>query len=102
MTKTYITTARRLSLAIVAAIAFAGCAKSQPIDAAPATPAAGAVAKVEVAAEGSNFDPAVQKAQIPDGAWICDMDTVHYARMTEGDGTCPRCKMKLVKHPQAQ
>ncbi|MEY3014233.1 MAG: hypothetical protein RIT45_2968 [Pseudomonadota bacterium] len=71
----------------------------------PAAPAAekapAAPGKVEVSAEGTNFDPPVQKAQLPEGVWYCDMGTVHYARTTEGDGTCPRCKMKLVHNAAA-
>ncbi len=51
---------------------------------------------VEVAADGTEFDPPVEKEQIPDDAWICDMGTVHYAQMEEGDGTCPLCNMDLV------
>lgn len=65
----------------------------------PAAPAAEkapeAAGKVQVSAAGTNFDPPVQKAQIPDGAYYCDMGTVHFARMDKGDETCPRCKMKL-------
>jgi hypothetical protein len=51
---------------------------------------------VEVADEGTVFDPPVQIDQIPDGAWYCDMGTVHYARMTEGDGRCTECGMTLT------
>lgn len=61
-----------------------------------ATPADGA--RVEVPAEGKKFDPAVTKEQVPDGAWICDMGTVHYARGEKGDGKCPVCGMMLVEH----
>ena len=57
-----------------------------------------ALEKVEVAEDGTEFEPPVEKEQIPDGAWICDMDTVHYARMSEGDGSCPLCGMDLVHH----
>ncbi|QDG50146.1 hypothetical protein FIV42_05175 [Persicimonas caeni] len=53
------------------------------------------VAMVEVPKEGKAFDPPVEKAQIPEGAWFCDMGTVHYARMEKGDGVCPECNMKL-------
>ena len=53
---------------------------------------------VTVAAAGTKFDPAVNKSQIPDGAYICDMGTVHYASLDEGDGKCPRCHMALKKH----
>ena len=54
--------------------------------------------KVEVADDGTEFEPPVEKGQIPEGAWICDMGTVHYARMSEGDGSCPLCGMDLVRH----
>ncbi len=53
---------------------------------------------VEVADDGTEFDPPVEKEQIPDGAWICDMRTVHYAQMEEGDAKCPLCNMDLVPH----
>ena len=56
--------------------------------------------KVEVAEEGTEFDPPVEKEQIPEGAWICDMGTVHYAQMSEGDGSCPLCGMDLVHHEE--
>ncbi|MFU8805941.1 MAG: hypothetical protein ACNA8W_19165 [Bradymonadaceae bacterium] len=61
----------------------------------------GAAELVEVSAEGTPFEPAVEKASIPEGSWICDMGTVHYARSQEGDGTCPLCNMKLVQYPAA-
>jgi rubrerythrin len=51
--------------------------------------------KVDVPAKGTGFKPAIAKALVPDGAWICDMGTVHYARGAQGDGSCPICKMKL-------
>lgn len=50
---------------------------------------------VEVSDEGVEFDPAVEKEQIPEGAWYCDMGTVHWAQMEEGDATCELCSMKL-------
>ncbi len=59
------------------------------------------LAMVEVPKEGKAFDPPVEKEQIPAGAWICDMGTVHYARMEKGDGVCPECNMKL-KHTGAE
>ena len=61
----------------------------------PTKTAAGADGKVVVPREGKVFKPAVEKAQIPDGAWYCDMNTVHYARMDKGDGKCPECGMML-------
>lgn len=51
---------------------------------------------VEVTADGTVFDPPIQIDQIPEGAWYCDMGTVHYARAEEGDGRCSECGMKLV------
>lgn len=102
-----------LALAITAALGLgvSACAKKEATaeagaeapeaqaGAMPAAPAAekapDAAGKVQVSAAGTNFDPPVQKAQIPDGAWYCDMGTVHFARMDKGDETCPRCKMKL-------
>jgi hypothetical protein len=59
----------------------------------PAEPASG---KAEVTKEGSKFDPPIAKDQVPEGAYYCDMGTVHYARMEEGDGKCPLCGMALV------
>ena len=50
---------------------------------------------VEVSAEGSRYEPPVAKSRIPDGAWICDMGTVHYASLSEG--TCPICNMRLTQ-----
>ncbi len=55
---------------------------------------------VKVAREGSRFDPAVTVSQIPDGAWMCDMNGVHYAALDQGDGKCPVCGMKLKKRSQ--
>ncbi len=55
-----------------------------------------ALGPVEVDEEGTEFDPPVQPEQIPDGAWYCDMGTVHYARLEHGDGKCTRCGMNLV------
>ena len=62
----------------------------------PAAP--GGAEFVEIAADGSRFDPAVEKPSIPGGTWICDMGTVHYARPDQGDGKCPICNMNLVQH----
>jgi glucose/arabinose dehydrogenase len=52
---------------------------------------------VKVAKGGTEFDPPVKMKQIPDGAWVCDMGTVHYARLEKGDGKCPLCKMDLTQ-----
>lgn len=103
-------TTQRTLLALVGGALFltlglSGCEKKQEA-AAPehtaakkaspqAAKAAPAGAKVEVAAKGTNFDPPVEIASLPAGAWYCDMGKSHYARMEKGDATCPRCKMKL-------
>lgn len=65
-------------------------------EAAPEAPAE--LAKVEVSAEGTEFKPAIQKAQLPDNVYYCDMGTVHYARGEKGDNKCPLCNMFLTPH----
>ncbi len=72
-----------------------GCESSSP-----APPAE--LPMVSVSAEGTTFEPAVRKTQIPDGAWICNMGTVHYARSEKGDGKCPRCSMPLEAYSAAK
>ena len=56
--------------------------------------------KVEVAAAGTKFDPAVKPQQLPEGAWFCDMGTVHYAQMDNGE-KCPDCGMALKQYKSA-
>lgn len=46
-------------------------------------------------------DPPISKEEVPDGAWYCDMGTVHYHRGEKGDGKCPVCSMDL-KHKDAK
>lgn len=54
------------------------------------------LAKVSVEAKGSAFDPPVQATRLPEGAWYCDMGTVHWAAMEKpADGKCPTCSMPL-------
>lgn len=53
---------------------------------------------VEVAENGTRFDPPEAKENMPDGAWICDMGTVHFASVSAGDGKCPICGMSLKEH----
>lgn len=67
-------------------------------DASEATPEAPAGDFVTVAEDGTRFEPAVQKSEIPPGAWICDMGTVHFASLEQGDGSCDVCGMNLVQH----
>ena len=52
---------------------------------------------VVVTKAGTKLDPAVPMARIPDGAWICDMGTVHFAKSEKGEGTCDLCGMPLVQ-----
>lgn len=53
--------------------------------------------KVEIAAEGTEFDPSVPARSIPDGSWACIMDDkVHFASSDKGAGECPVCGMNLV------
>lgn len=54
---------------------------------------------VDVAEAGSKFDPPVKPRQLPNGAWYCDMGTVHWAGMKKPeDGNCPMCGMKLKEY----
>lgn len=62
---------------------------------APDAAAPEGVALQRVNAAGTTFDPPVVREAIPDGNWICDMDTVHYARPHKGNGLCPICRMEL-------
>jgi cytoskeletal protein RodZ len=52
---------------------------------------------IEVTREGAKIDPPVAVDKIPDGAYYCDMGTVHYARMEKGDSKCALCGM-MLKH----
>ncbi len=58
-------------------------------------PAEGTMATVT--ADGTKFDPALSKDQVPEGAWMCDMGSVHYAASDKGDGKCKVCSMDLVQ-----
>ena len=55
---------------------------------------------VEVPEGGIEFDPPIEKDQLPDDQdlWICDMGTVEWAQPEEGDGECPICGMDLTEH----
>ena len=52
---------------------------------------------VKVEKGGTKFDPPVKPSDIPDGAWMCDMGTVHFASLDKGSGKCPTCGMNLKK-----
>ena len=60
-------------------------AEAQPKSGAPLT----------LSAEGQRFEPPVEPSALPEGAFYCDMGTVHYARAERGDGECPICHMSL-------
>lgn len=85
--------------ALGASPAAANLPSAQPEKAGQAAPAKGTV---EVAPGGTKFDPPVKVSQIPVGAWMCDMGTVHYAAREKGDGQCPICGMKLKQKTLAQ
>ena len=59
--------------------------------------AVGHAEKVKLTAGGTTFDPPVEVAEIPAGAYMCDMGTVHYARMEKKADPCPVCGMALVR-----
>jgi len=102
-----------LSLVVVLTLAAHGCGSEEPSGELPAAETTAADPQspaedtegqddlVELEAAGSRFDPAVQVEQIPDGAWYCDMGTVHYAAPSQGDGSCPICGMRLVQRGAA-
>jgi Cu(I)/Ag(I) efflux system membrane fusion protein len=52
---------------------------------------------VELPAEGKEFKPGIDAKRVPDDAWYCPMDPVHWAQPDKGDGSCPVCGMNL-KH----
>ena len=103
-----------IALILVLAAGFVGCDKpaEQPQPEEPTTapepatpdepvaekPAEGAT--VEVAAAGTKFDPPVKPQQLPDGAYFCDMGTVHYAQTDPGE-KCPVCGMALKQYKTA-
>lgn len=91
-----------LAVLILSAGLASGCDKTQSSADSPEEPPMGeevdldSLPKVEVPEEGVEFDPSVPVAQLPDGAWTCDMgDLSHYAAMDEKDGKCPVCHMDL-------
>lgn len=92
---------RNLAVVVVASLALWSCGAAEPPAPAPApeAPTVEVVTEaelpmVEVDAEGTEFDPPVEVAQLPDGVWYCDMGTVHFATLAPGE--CPLCGMDLV------
>ncbi len=51
-------------------------------------------AKTSETIEGEH-NPPIEKSEVKEGHWYCDMGTVHYSRAEKGDGKCPLCKMIL-------
>ena len=78
------------NILLVCALALGLACSEAP---APEPPAASTLS-----AEGKRFDPPVEKSEIPAGAWMCDMGTVHFAAGEKHD-KCPVCGMKLVQKP---
>jgi hypothetical protein len=78
-------------LIVGAFTALVACGETPAPTLTPATPG--------ISADGQRFDPATVKSEIPSGAWMCDMGTVHYAAGEPKDGKCPVCGMKLVQKP---
>lgn len=62
-----------------------------------------AAGKIQIADDGTKFDPPVSKDKIPNEAWACVMGgKVHYASMKKGNGDCPLCGMRLTQHAAHQ
>lgn len=88
-----------LTLSVLVACSGSSEPAAEPTPAAPAAPAVvvpPASGMVTLTAAGVKLDPPADKEQIPDGAWYCDMGTVHYAATEKHDGICPLCSMDLV------
>lgn len=84
-----------LSMAFLMALTIIGCDKEQSAsDDAPA--AAEETGPVEVAADGTVFDPPISPERLPDGVYYCDMGTTHYARADYDGERCPECNMMLT------
>lgn len=92
---------------ILALLILSACSTEQPAKtAAPAKPEVPVItapedktAMVSINATGAKIDPPVEPSQIPEGAWYCDMGTVHWAQMEEGK--CGICKMNLTQKATA-
>ncbi len=93
---------KHIFIVVFAVMALVACdsKKEATEQAAPAAETAEAQAQpgglVEVPVGGVPFEPAIQKSQLPEGVYYCDMGTVHYARGEQGDNKCPLCNMMLT------
>ena len=81
--------------AFLVLVLLGACEKKESAPQGDAPSGSSAAKMVTVAPNGTKFDPPVEKSQIPEGTWICDMGSVHYARGEKGDGKCPLCSMDL-------
>ena len=90
----------KISLLLFAVLAV-GCGQEaaqtapEPVAEPEPVPVADAIGPegLVVTADGSEFAPPIAPEMLPEGVWFCDMGTVHFARVNEGDGRCPLCGM---------
>lgn len=96
-----------LILLFAAACWLTGCEK-KPDAVSPTSPAEEPIGepvdldklpKVEVPDDGIEFNPSIPIAQLPDGAFTCDMGGLsHWSAMHKpADGKCPVCHMDLIQ-----
>lgn len=76
-------------LAFIVALSFAAC--KTDVNTAN-TQEKGSEAKKNIKGE---HNPPIEKSEVTDGHWYCDMGTVHFTRADKGDGKCEICGMKL-------
>ncbi|MCA9574106.1 MAG: hypothetical protein R3B40_03065 [Polyangiales bacterium] len=77
-----------------------GLACNSPSAESPAEPesASATSAALEIADEGTRFEPPRTAAEIPSGAFVCNMGgSVHFASYHAGE--CPVCGMALTQLP---
>lgn len=91
-----------LSIALLMTLSLAACEKEQAEAEATGSEApAEAEGPVEVAADGTVFDPPISPDRLPDGVYFCDMGTTHYARADYDGERCPECNMMLTLKGEA-
>ncbi len=97
---------KRIFIVVFAVLALVACDSKKETAEQPAPSEEAVVVQagtlVEVPLEGMPFEPAIEKSQLPDGVYYCDMGTVHYARGEQGDNKCPLCNMMLTHKKPAQ
>lgn len=82
----------RINLLVALVLLTTACSSSTPT-----TEVAAPVPSTALPSEGQRFDPPVDVSEIPVGAWMCDMGTVHFAAGEKHDGKCPVCAMNLTQ-----